>query len=245
MCGRFFAVDRPLIELLCDQLNVKDLSQFRFSEDIAPGSTISIVANRGSHPILLDATWWLLLDPITLKPNYKFASFNSRSDKLNRQNALAYGPYRESRCIIPAEGFVEGLGDKKTYHQIRLLEKDRPTGIAFGGIFRSWTHRETGAQHYSASIITLPPHPKWQGIHHKAVPLMLNPSMKDLIDAWLDPKITEPDLFDTLMAPSFHCVQEIVPIDRPSKRNPVGLTFWLEPDEHTSPKLAKAEKHDR
>ncbi len=78
-------------------------------------------------------------------------------------------PFRTSRCIIPASGFVEGLGDKKTYFHIRPAE----SAIAFGGVYREWLNKVTGELVYSASIITLPPHQKLQAIHPKSLPLML------------------------------------------------------------------------
>ena len=81
------------------------------------------------------AIWWLFLDRKTLKPDYRYASFNSRSDKLHKLQGISYTPYRESRCIIPASAFVEGLGDKKTYHMIEL----EGAAIAFGGLYREYS----------------------------------------------------------------------------------------------------------
>ena len=222
MCGRFFVVNSEKINAMLHFLQIP-LTGMRFSADIAPGSTVSIIFKDHDEVRLTDATWWLLLDQKTCKPNYRYASFNSRSDKLHQTGSLAYSPYRESRCIIPASGFVEGLGDKKTYHQIEL----RDQAIAFGGIFRTWIHPNDQEALFSASIITLPPHPKWASIHKKAFPLMLPWQNKEIVKSWLDPSQSSVDIFERLLTPRLNVPQVITPIDRPSKRNPQGPSFCL------------------
>ena len=119
MCGRFNVIDSPEIQWLCASLGISLTAQHT-SRDIAPGGKIAIVHELGGERVVSDAIWWLLLDHQTLKPNYKYASFNSRSDKLHSERGIAYTPYRQSRCIIPASAFVEGLGDSKTDHKIEL-----------------------------------------------------------------------------------------------------------------------------
>ena len=226
MCGRFFVINSGLTRSMLEYWGL-DPKQMRFSEDCAPGGQISIIQQDGAIRRIRDATWWLLLNQQTLKPDYKYASFNSRSDKLHITRSLAYVPYRESRCIIPASGFVEGFGDKKTYHQIELQEE----AIAFGGIFKSWTSPEFNEPQYSASIITLPPHPKWQKIHTKAFPLMLPWKDKKMIDSWLDPHFMSVETFEPLLAPTVNVPQIITPIDRPARRSPLGLPYVIVEDE--------------
>lgn len=110
MCGRFTLRPDGQIQEFLDTFNID--GQPSYSDDIAPGSQISIIYQKPAQ--LVTATWWLLLDHNTLKPNYKYASFNSRWDKLDQPRSISYKPFRESRCIIPASPFMEGLGDKKT-----------------------------------------------------------------------------------------------------------------------------------
>lgn len=212
MCGRFNVIDSPQVRLLVDVLGI-ELGALRFSADVAPGAQISIVKQTPSGRALVDALWWLMLDPKTLKPNYQYASFNSRSDKLDSKQALAYKPFRESRCIIPASAFVEGLGDRKTYHKIELLDQ----AIAFGGLCKHYVHEHSGESVYSASIITLGPLPQWQAIHPKSMPLMLPTHDKSLIDAWLDPHFQDVGQFQHLLTPSVTQTQRITRIGKPSK----------------------------
>jgi putative SOS response-associated peptidase YedK len=223
MCGRFNVIDSPQVQTLMATLNIQ-AGQLRFTPDAAPGSLISIVLDSPSGHVLSDALWWLLLDADTLKPNYQYATFNSRWDKLSQKGSLAFHPYRESRCIIPASAFIEGLGDNKTYHKIELLD----SAIAFGGLYRHYINRHTGESAYAASIITLGPVPEWQHIHPKSQPLMLPIDNKALIEAWLDKDNKDVTQFEPLLASRIRAPQRVTPIGRPSKWDVQGEPWVIE-----------------
>ena len=224
MCGRYNITDNLAVRKLMADLGVPvhEQDKLRFSPDVAPGAVISIIRTTDGERRVCDAIWWLMLDAGTLKPNYQYSSFNSRSDKLNTPRSLAYKPYRESRCIIPASAFIEGLGDGRTYHKIELQDR----AIAFGGLCREWINKETGESRLSASIITLPPHPQWQHVHPKSMPLIL-PADASVIDAWLDPQNTDVTGFEPLLVPEIRHVQLITPIGRPSRWDVIGETREL------------------
>lgn len=223
MCGRFNVIDSPEIQWLCETLGISLYGE-HYSGDIAPGGTIAIVHDVAGERKVSAATWWLFLEPDTLKPNYKYASFNSRSDKLSVKRSLAYKPYRESRCIIPASAFVEGLGDKKTYHKIELED----SAIAFGGLFKEHLNKETGELVYSASIITLPPLvPQWNEIHPKSMPLMLDFEDEELIEKWLNPMNQDIEEFASLLEPKVVKPMKVTRIDKPSKWNPIEDSFMI------------------
>ena len=223
MCGRFNLIDSPEIQWLCETLGIS-LHGHHASGDIAPGATIAIIHQRGDERIVSDAIWWLLLDHHTLKPNYKYASFNSRSDKLNQPRAAAYKPYRESRCLIPASAFVEGLGDKKTYHKIELED----SAIAFGGLFKEHLNKETGEIVYSASIITLPPlSPQWDSIHPKSMPLMIDFEDEELVNKWLDPDFHDVEQFESILEPRVSKPMKVTRIGKPSKWDPIEDSFLI------------------
>ena len=223
MCGRFNVIDSPEIQWLCASLGIS-LTARHASRDIAPGGKIAIVHELGGERVVSDAIWWLLLDHQTLKPNYKYASFNSRSDKLHSKRGIAYTPYRQSRCVIPASAFVEGLSDKKTYHKIEL----EGSAIAFGGLYKQHLNRETGEIVFSASIITLPPlTPQWDEIHPKSMPLMLDFEDAALIARWLDPDNEDVEAFEQLLKPSVGKPMVVTRIDKPSKWNPIADSFMI------------------
>jgi putative SOS response-associated peptidase YedK len=220
MCGRFQIKKDENIDRLLETLKVS--GKLRNSEDIAPGSWISFIYENGERRIN-SAIWWLLLDHQTLKPNYKYASFNTRADKLDNKRSVGYQAFRDSRCIIPASAFVEGLGDKKTYHKIELEGR----AIAFGGLLREHHDQGTGEIIYSTSIITLPPAAEWAHIHPKSMPLMIDYENQSLIDQWLDPAFHDVNAFKEILHPAIHMPQRITPIDKPSRWNPSGESFLI------------------
>jgi putative SOS response-associated peptidase YedK len=220
MCGRFQLKKDERSDKLLQALKVE--GKPRYSDDYAPGSWISFIHENDKRHIN-SALWWLLLDHETHKPNYKYPSFNSRSDKLDQPRSLAYKPFRESRCISPATAFAEGLGDGKTYHRIELEDR----AIAFGGLFKEHLDRDSGEVVYSASIITLPPLEKWANIHPKSIPLMLDYEDEALIDKWLDPDFKDVEAFNAILKPAIRQTQRVTPIDRPSKWNPVGESYLI------------------
>ena len=223
MCGRFNLIDSPEIQWLCKALGISLLPKHE-NRDIAPGSTIAILHNVSGARQVSDAIWWLLLNHETLKPNYKYATFNSRYDKLLQKRSISYLPYRESRCIIPASAFIEGLGDKKTYHKIELQK----SAIAFGGLYKEYFKRETGEIVYSASIITLPPLvPQWNEIHPNSMPLMLDFEDEELADKWLDPNFHEVEEFKNLLVNHVQKDMVITRVGRPSKWNPIADSFII------------------
>jgi len=220
MCGRFQLKKDNKSDKLLATLKVQ--GKPRYSDDYSPGSWISFIHENGDRHIN-SAIWWLLLDHETHKPNYKYASFNTRSDKLDNKRSIGYHPFRESRCLIPATAFAEGLGDKKTYHKIELENE----AIAFGGLFKEHINQDSGGIICSASIITLPPVEKWANIHPKSIPLMLDYENEELIDKWLDPDFKDVEAFNDILKPAIHQTQRVTPIDKPSKWNPIGESYLI------------------
>jgi len=212
------------VQALCILTGIK-LYPSDMSDDCAPGDKIPIIHEVDGQRKVSSATWWLLLERTTLRPNYKYASFNSRSDKLDQKRSIAFKPFRKSRCIIPASAFIEGLGDKKTYYKIELEN----SAVAFGGLYQSYRNQETGEIVYGASIITLPSPPQWQHIHPKSFPLMLPAEDKELINKWLDPGFSKVEEFNHLLIPTISKTQIVTPIDRPKNWRSIDSSFMIRP----------------
>lgn len=223
MCGRFNLLDTEEVHALCESLEI-EAESLRFSSDISPASVISIVRSNEHGHYVSDAVWWLKLDPHG-KPNPKVTSFNSRAARLHEERYLGYKPYRQSRCIIPASAFVEGLGDRKTYHKISLEGQ----AIAFGGLCQDYVNTDTGEVVTGASIITLGPLAQWQDIHPQSMPLMLPWHNPALVRDWLDPVCVNVAPFEPLLKPAISVTQRVVRIDKPSQWNETEPPFYLSP----------------
>ena len=223
MCGRFNLIDSPEVQKLCKTLGI-DLPENATQSDIAPGGQIKIIHRSEGARRMSDAIWWLLLDGKTLKPNYRYASFNSRSEKLFTENSISYKPFRESRCIIPCSAFIEGLGDKKTYHKVELEN----SAIAFGGLYKEYLNQITGEIVHSASIITLlPSSHQWDKIHPKSMPLMIDFSDNRSVAQWLDSGFTSVSELRALLSSTGKRPMRVTPIGRPSQWNVIGDSFSI------------------
>lgn len=223
MCGRYRVDDNPFVRELLELLGLRVAPQFQ--ADIAPTMPISIIRqNEAGEREMVTATWWLCLDRDTLKPNARFASFNSRYDKLSVARSLAYQPFRESRCIIPANAFIERLAEEPVWHMIELVD----SAIAFGGLFQEYLNKETGEIVIGASIITLPPVPGWEEIHPKSIPLMLDYRNRSLVESWLDRSNGDVEQFEPLLQPKIRHAQRVTRIGKVSQWNPIGDSFVIE-----------------
>jgi putative SOS response-associated peptidase YedK len=185
MCGAYNVINNPFVKSMTEMLKV---SQVESRGIRVPASNIQII-RQSEQRELIDAKWWLMLQPDG-KPNYKYATFNSRYDKLF-SSRLTKGLFRQSRCIIPASGIIEG--QNKKYHYIEAKDK----ALALGGIYKCYRINDEVIT--TASIITCPGNPKLENIHKKSIPLMLNYEDKDFIDAWLNPEMQNSEAFSYLL----------------------------------------------
>ena len=71
MCTNFALIKKDGSAQLSKQLGV-DETQLRYSQDIRPGSMISIVIERDGERLISDAIWWLYLQQTEtgLKPAF-------------------------------------------------------------------------------------------------------------------------------------------------------------------------------
>ena len=189
MCGAFAAINNPFVKSVTDLLQVGEIETRNIR---VPASNIQIVHETDEGRQLADAKWWLLLNSDG-KPNYKYATFNSRWDKLY-SSPLTKGLFKVSRCIIPASGIIEG--QNKKYHYLH----GKTRGLALGGIYKTYIVGNETIK--TASIITCPGNPQLENINKKSLPLILDVDDSNLIDAWLSPDFIESDAFSHLLTNS-------------------------------------------
>lgn len=230
MCGRLNVTENPYLIEICTQLGLNfdyDNGQLITSRFLRATDRISIIRKSNNVVSLESAIWWLLLEESDtgFKPS-KYTSFNTRYDKLNVPRSAGYQPFRESRCLIPATGFGETEFENKKpkyYYDFEALEGEV---IFFGGLYKEWIHPMTGKCVLSCSIITLPPHEKLSQFHNKAMPLIL-PQSDNTVDMWLDPKLTNTDIFTDLLKPNLPQDLLVYQIDKPSWHNKLGEKHFI------------------
>ena len=209
MCGAIGRVtDSPFVRALMDILNIDfDLET---DHNIRPNARIPIAIGQNGNATGVEANWWLFQtrneDGYTYDKRYK--SFNTRKEKLftNRKNDFAY-----QRCIIPASCFYEWKGER---FQIEPLDQ----AIAFGGLYRKWPLGNSEF-HYSCSIITLPPHPRFSHIHDKSYPLMLLP---EEIEPWLDDSFHDPNYWQPTLETKIRFDLRVTPVNKKALEQAIG-----------------------
>ncbi len=222
MCGRLNIHDPQKLSNLLSGFNINVAA-----ESFYPGrfkratDTIAVLQQTEMGIELNPATWWLLLEASEsgFKAS-KYTSFNTRYDKLNTPRSAGYKAFRESRCIIPVNGFGESQyqnGKPLHYHD---MTADNGM-LLLGGLSRMWRHPKSNQLQQSCSVITLPPHPKLTHIHAKSMPLIL-PQDESCIHRWLDRQETDVAQFTDLLEPRIPQSLTALPIDKPSTYQSVG-----------------------
>ncbi len=218
MCGAYNVINDPFVDSLTERLGVPQVEARGIR---VPASSIQVVRETARGRELADAKWWLLLGRDG-KPDYRYATFNSRSDKLF-SSRLTQGPFRTARCVVPASGVIEG--QNKHYHYLTGRER----ALALGGIYKSYCI--DGETVLSASIITCPGNPKLDAIHRKSVPLMLDTGDDALMDMWLDPDFQDSEAFADLLNNRIRQDLRATPIAGARALKPAGATVEIAADE--------------
>jgi putative SOS response-associated peptidase YedK len=102
MCGRY-TLSCPDEETLIRNLPFDEFSEtrieFRPRYNIAPGQRSPVVYLQSGKPVLADGLWGLMRSGGGL-------AINARSETAER-TALFRGAFRDGRCLVPADGFLE------------------------------------------------------------------------------------------------------------------------------------------
>ena len=224
MCGRYNLIESPEIDELLTGLGIEAKAQTRVN--IAPGAWGQIVFDTGQQRVLQDALWSLLIerkpDGSGYRPSPKYSTFNARAGSLG-SSPLWKRRFPTQRAIVPASAFHEWTGPKghKQCHNIRPAEG----AIAFAGLYERWDFQ--GEIVPSFTIITLPPHPRFNHIHPKSIPLMLQPDEWDL---WLDPAVTQLEPFQHLLKTRIAEPLVVEPVRSPQSLEMTGQGETIEED---------------
>ena len=195
MCGRFNIISDPFTQLIMDivngELNILDAGfdlQTRYN--IAPTENIPVLLKTADGEWdMRDMRWWLV-PAWASEPSVKYSMFNAKSETLSKSRAFQ-GPFKRSRCIIPASGYYEWTneGGVKLPH---LIEPENGHGFAFAGLWDRW--QRDGKIIESCTVITGAA-PNSMAQLHKRIPIHLNSSE---IATWLDVGATSATLLEVL-----------------------------------------------
>lgn len=222
MCGAIYNInDHPGLPGLLSELGYSREEIERITgtlvdarPELRPTDPVLSLIPTKSGAKVMAATWWLKLDQATLQPDTRWATFNCQSRRILNSKLHSIPP-RSYRSVVFARGFFEwqpvysggryfsSLSDEEQQRPPRPISKQRYLIHNSGHIMllaamcKHWLDAQ-GQPVVSTGIITLPPHPDFQDIHHKSFPLILT---KDELSRWLDPAIPSDgyrELFNTI-----------------------------------------------
>lgn len=169
MCSVFDVNDDAGFERFLREYGVHHPQRMIFGRRRRPTDQVSIVTARHGEPEVENAIWHLYLERAgdEWKPHRKYWSINSNWKKLGQRPE-----YRKSRCLIPANAWVESLHGKNP------VEFSFGEPFFFCGLYKTW------GELLSCSIITLDAHPDTVKYHDKSLP-MIAPKDADFVAQWL------------------------------------------------------------
>jgi putative SOS response-associated peptidase YedK len=146
--------------------------------NIAPSTMQPVIRQgRDTGARELVAMRWGLVGFGSAGPDPKRATFNARSDNLER-SSLWRTPLHKRRCLVPVSGYFEWRKSDKV--PFRFTLSDQPL-YAFAGLWDAWKS-PAGDWLQSFSVITVEANTAMRTIHDR-MPAILRPQD---YDEWLD-----------------------------------------------------------
>ena len=186
MCGRY-ALDSP-VESLEAQFEAEAQALLLPRYNIAPTTPVPVVRNGAAGRIIVLHVWGLI--PAWSKdPSMGARMANARAETVAEKPSFR-GPFKRSRCIVPADGFYEWrAGTPKQPFCIRAAQGGL---LAFAGLWDHWEGPEGAVD--SCTILTTSANGAMAPIHDR-MPVLL---AREDYGRWLDPGTTKEDLLALL-----------------------------------------------
>lgn len=195
MCGRFalYADYEVILERF-------DIGQDAFGEldykpsfNISPSQEVAAVVSDGKQNRLGKLKWGLI-PPWAKEAKVGYKMINARAETASEKPSFR-NAFKKKRCLIVADSFYEWKKEENTKTPMLIhLKSGEP--FAFAGLWESWTSPE-GETVRSCSILTTKPNELMASIHDR-MPVILS---KEAEKIWLDPKVQDIDLLESLLVP--------------------------------------------
>lgn len=190
MCGRY-ALNSPLQSLEAQfEAEARILLQPRYN--IAPTTPVPVVRNGASNRVIVFHRWGLV--PSWSKdPALGARLANARAETAAGKPSFR-GPFRRSRCILPADAFYEWKALPGAGKQPYAIRDASGRLLAFAGLWDRWEGPEGALD--TCTILTTSANGAMAGIHDR-MPVLLAP---EDYGRWLDPA-ARPEELQALLRP--------------------------------------------
>lgn len=189
MCARYVFFNGRVVQ---DDFGAVPLPDLQPRFNICPTQVVPAVIEReGKRQATLFQ--WGLVPHWAKDPSIGQKLVNARGETLAEKPSFR-GAYKYRRCIIPADGFYEWMGQKGAKRPFYIHRADGKT-MAFAGLWEEW---ETPEAHLTTcTIVTTEANADVAPLHER-MPVVLEGTD---IDTWLDPDIQETKVLQPLLVP--------------------------------------------
>jgi putative SOS response-associated peptidase YedK len=204
MCGRYTTVSRiEAIEKRFDA-HFEKPGLYMPNPNLSPGERAPVITDERPEVIQF---FRFGMTPFWAKKRMYLINARKEGDH-NKENDPSYSgaagilqkpsfrkPIRSQRCLILADGFIEGPEKEKLSKPYYVHMRGKEALFAMAGIWDHWADPQTGEIIYSFSIITTTANELLQEIGHHRSPLILPVEMER---EWIDPSRKADELLSAL-----------------------------------------------
>jgi putative SOS response-associated peptidase YedK len=195
MCGRYVSPDQAAIERAW-HIGRDDGNPFARRFNVQPTTIVPLLRrDRASDAVELASARWGLIPHWWKDEKPPKMTFNTRSEEAATK-PMWRQPLRESRCLVPAEGWYEwqevervdpATGEVKKIKQPHFIRLPGGKLFCFAGLMSLWTPPGKDAPLLSCSILTREAAPSLAEVHVR-MPVALP---DDAHAEWLDPSLKD------------------------------------------------------
>ncbi len=270
MCGRYTTISR--IEVVEERFGAKveKPGLYMPNPNVSPSERAPVITNQRPNIIQF---FRFGLSPFWAKKRMYLINARLEGDHNLDNNPTYRGapgilqkpafrkPIRSQRCLVLADGFIEGPEKEKLSKPYYVHLRGEKKLFAMAGIWDHWTDPSTGEIVYSFAILTTVANALMQRIGHHRSPIILKPEWER---AWLNNGLDLNEVLDALnpypeselnawpisadiKKPGFKDVQVLNPIGDPVYRDVQFRVFEdlkLQGMGHTSARIRKMKEEE-
>lgn len=194
MCARYTFFKGKVIKDDFGDLPLPDLTP---SWNIAPMDFAPILLKPKDQWHVLPMRWGLI--PGWADESIATKTINARSETVQEKPAFR-GAFKYRRCIVPANGYYEWMGEGRTKQACYIHPSDGEL-FHFAGLY------EEGGDYDTYTVITCDPNEKLIQLHDR-MPVILT---REEAEAWVGS--SEPKLLQSLLRPCSSDLTDFYPVD--------------------------------
>jgi putative SOS response-associated peptidase YedK len=203
MCGRFTLQISP--EMLAQIFGLIETPSYPARYNIAPSQKVAVIRQTAGGQNRLDFLRWGLIPSWAEDASIGYKLINGRSETVHEKHSFRHA-IRYRRCLIPASGLYEWLGEgnAKKPQYIRMKD-DSP--MIFAGLWENW--KSPGKEVVETCTILTTAANSLIAPFHDRMPVILHPQEFNL---WLDREVNYPEDLKPLYRPYPPELMETYPV---------------------------------